>query len=170
MRKSINIILFLSLMIGFSVTLSAQSSEEELDQVELMKQFIGTWKAEVAEDTIVILKFVPIGGALGHTMEVMAKDTIFYTRPGIYGFSHDKKTVRFAGVDGDGIMSFDYGRFVTDKKYIAEVFQDNTKHPQGIEEVIFISSESFTSHFKWRGEKMTWDIEWTPTLTFNKIK
>ncbi len=129
MRKSINIILFLSLMIGFSVTLSAQSTEEELDQVELMKQFIGTWKAEVAEDTIVILKFVPIGGALGHTMEVIAKDTIFYTRPGIYGFSHDKKTVRFAGVNRDGIMSFDYARFVSDNKFIAEMYEDNIKHP-----------------------------------------
>ena len=170
MRKSFKVLLSLLVFLGISLTLSAQSTEEELDQVELLKQFIGTWKAEVAEDTVLILKFVPIGGALLHTMEVLAKDSIYYTRPGIYGFSHDKKTVRFAGVDRDGIMSFDYGRFVSDKKYIAEMYEDNLKHPLFIEEIIFISLESFTSRSKWRGEKMTWDVEWSSTLIFNKIE
>ena len=75
MRKSIYIILSL-LFIVPSLTLLAQSAEEELDQVELLKQFIGTWKAEVAEDTVVILKFVPIGVALVHTLEVMVKDNV----------------------------------------------------------------------------------------------
>ena len=170
MRKSFKVLLSLLVFLGISLTLYAQSNEGELDQVELMKQFIGTWKAEVAKDTFLILNLTPIGGALEYSQEVMAKDVIFYTSHGIYGFSLDKKTVRFAGVDEDGFMSFDYGRFVTDKKYIAELYQDNTKHPIAIQEAEFLSSESFTTRTKWRGERMTWDIEWSDSITLNKVK
>ena len=170
MKIPFNSFLCLALIFSLSLNLSAQSTEEELDQVELLKQFIGTWKADVAEDTVLILKFVPIGGGLGYTREAMAKDVIFHTYPGIYGFSLDKKTVRFAGVDGEGIMRVDYGRFVTDKKYVAEMYEDNIMHPVFIEECVFISSESFTTQYKWRGEKMTWDVEWSPTQTFNRIE
>lgn len=170
MRKTLSLILVLSLLFSLSSTLSAQKTEQELDQLELFKQFIGTWKAEAAADTFLVVSFVPRGGGMEFTLEVKTKDTTFYTSPGVYGFSSDKKTVRFAGVDGDGNMSLDYGRFVTDKKFIAEVYQDNAKHPRAIEEVEFISPESFTTQYKSRGNKMTWDAEWSTPLTFNKIK
>jgi hypothetical protein len=51
MKKTISTFLGLMLFVVFSLYTSAQSANEELDQVELMKQFIGTWECEIGKDT-----------------------------------------------------------------------------------------------------------------------
>jgi hypothetical protein len=171
MKRTFNIFLCLSLLCGVSLTLTAQSDEEELDQVMLMKQFIGTWEAEVAEDTLVILKFVPYGDALMFTQENKRNGETSSSGRMILGFSQDKKTIIAAGIGKDGLMEIDYGKFVSVKKYLAERYLDNLKHPVIIHEFEFKSPESFTVNAKWRGEKMTWDVEWMgEDWIFNKVE
>jgi len=169
MKKSMTIFLCLSLVFSVSLTISAQSTEEELDQVKLTKQLIGTWEAEVAEDTIVILKFVPYGDALEITQQSKAQGKTFYSARGFFGFSQDKKTIIVAAVGEDGLLKFDYGKFVSVKKYLTERYLDNQKHPVIIQEFEFQSPESFTARAKWRGEQMTWDVEWGDAGIFNKV-
>ena len=42
-----------------SERIQAQTTNQHLDQIELMNQFIGTWKIEMGKDTIVISEYKP---------------------------------------------------------------------------------------------------------------
>ena len=170
MRKSFYIVLCLAFIFCAIPIICAQSDEVELNQAELLKQFIGTWYGEVGEDTVVILNIVFKDGALAVTREVRIKEEVVNSFHGMYGFSQDKKTIIFAGVYEDGSMAFDYGQFISEKKYVAEMYLDNTTHPVALEETEFQSPGSFTIRSKWRGGKMTWDVDWSPTWTFNKAE
>ena len=50
MKKIMTLCISGFIALGFSMSLNAQSSEQDLDQVELMKQLIGTWEVESGVD------------------------------------------------------------------------------------------------------------------------
>ena len=170
MKKSFKVLLSLLVFLGISLTLSAQSNEEELDQLELMKQFIGTWRAETGEDTVANLTYEPIGDGILITQENIANGVTFRIVKAVMGVSNDKKTIIVAGIIPDGSIRFQYGKFVSNTKSVFEFYSDNVKHPQNIQEYEIQSPDTFTARGKYRGEQMTWDIEWWDTATFHKIK
>jgi hypothetical protein len=171
MRKSINIILFLSLMIGFSVTLSAQSTEEELDQVKLTKQIIGTWETRVGEDSIIQLTCTPFGEGIRCQLEWKSNGKAYDEAASVIGFSADRKTIVYTLVDGDGTTTHDIGRFVTEKKWVTERFlSDSPTHAHALTEVEFPSPTTFKYSWYGRGTNITWEPQWEGTLTYTKIR
>jgi hypothetical protein len=52
----------------------AQTMQAKLDQVELMKKYIGTWKCEMGKDTTMVLNFSLFGTALEGNFKVVTKD------------------------------------------------------------------------------------------------
>jgi len=170
MRKSFKILLSLLVFLGISLTLSAQSNEQELDQLELMKQFIGTWRAETGEDTVVNMTYEPIGDGILITQEDIANGVTYGTVKAVMGVSTDKKTIIVSAVRQDGSVVFHYGKFVSNNKLILELYSNNVKHPVVIQEFEIQSSDTFTTRGKSRGEQMKWDAEWWDTTTFHKIK
>jgi hypothetical protein len=67
---------------------------KELNQVELMKQFAGTWKCNIARDTIIIaeMKSFKNGGIEGNQMWLF-KDKIFFNEKFLSGY--DKKSDKY---------------------------------------------------------------------------
>ena len=170
MRKLFKVLLSLLVFLGISLTLSAQSNEEELDQLELMKQFVGTWRAETGEDTVVNTTYEPNGDGILITQENIANGVTYRTVKAVMGVSTDKKTIIVSGVRQDGSVFFHCGKFVSNNKLILELYRNNVKHPVVIQEFEIQSPDTFTARGKSRGEQMTWDAEWWDTTTFNKIK
>ena len=170
MRKSFKVLLSLLIFLGISLTLSAQSNEEELDQLELMKQFIGTWRAETGEDTVVSTTYEPIGDGILITQENITNGVTYRTVKAVMGVSTDKKTIIVSVIRQDGTIGFHYGKFVSNNKCILEVYRDNVQHPLNIQEFEIQSPDTFTTRGKYRGEQMKWDAEWWVTTTFHKIK
>lgn len=169
MSKSISQIVCIFLLYCFSTTLYAQSAEEELDQVKLMKQFIGTWEMPMGENSSYILKFVPVGNAMYLMEENKENGVTTLSSVGVWGVSPDRNTITSAAVENSGVISFDYGKFVSANKFLTERYRDDQKHPTWIHEIEILSSESFTIRAKRRGEQMTWDAEWGERATFNKL-
>ena len=93
MRKSINICLCLALAFSLSLNISAQSTEKELDQVELLKQLIGTWEADIGKDSVSVLVFTPLNNGLHFVQENKANGEVYMTLKGILGFSNDKQMI-----------------------------------------------------------------------------
>ncbi|MGA2408672.1 MAG: hypothetical protein ABSF81_18250 [Bacteroidales bacterium] len=55
----------------------AQTIPTELNQVELMKQFIGTWKNETNKDTVYTAEFKPYGnGGLEFTLKSVTQGKV----------------------------------------------------------------------------------------------
>jgi hypothetical protein len=83
----IMIVVFLSV---YSEGIQAQTTNPQLDQTELMKQFLGTWKMEMAEDAIAIAEYKPFGNGIDGYVKIVTKgETIMEWRTLI---GCDKKT------------------------------------------------------------------------------
>lgn len=81
------------LVVSFSICLEgiqAQTTDQKLDQVELLKQFVGTWKTELGKDTIAVTEFKAYGSGIDGYVEILAQgETLMEVRQ-LYGY--DKKT------------------------------------------------------------------------------
>ena len=138
----------------FIVCVSAQSSGTDLDQVELMKQFIGKWKTEAGKDSIWLWEIMPSNKGYVHTFYLQVKGTNVETVPGIIGFADDYKNTSLLILYQDGFISRDFGGFVSDSKYIAERFYPQEKKTGlGFWECTFVTPDKFTAIWKVKGVK-----------------
>jgi hypothetical protein len=66
--------------------IQAQSINTKLNQVDLMQQFLGTWKGELSIDTIMIMNWTSYGKAIEDNYKIVTKEKILYSRKAIYGY------------------------------------------------------------------------------------
>jgi hypothetical protein len=71
----------------------AQTSQSKLDQIELFKQFTGSWKSEMGKDTVEYTETKSYGTGLEASFKQVTKDKIFFEGKQLYGY--DKKTDKF---------------------------------------------------------------------------
>jgi len=140
-----------------SMNLQAQSSEQDLDQVELMKQFIGTWTAEWGVDTTASWEIIPSDKGYEENIYWKAKGEIYNTAKGIIGFTWEYKKVNMYTLWQDGYISRDLGEFVSDKNIIWERWNADHNHVVATMEVTFQTPDKYTMIFKSRGVEQTWD-------------
>jgi hypothetical protein len=67
--------------------IQAQSTQPKLNQMELMKEFMGIWKGEIAKDTVMIMNFTSYGKAVENSYKIIVKDKILYSGKEIYGYN-----------------------------------------------------------------------------------
>ena len=138
----------------FSMNLHAQSSENDLDQVELMKQFIGKWAAEAGKDSTWLWEITPSNNGYVHAFYLNVKGKTVATLPGIFGFGSEYRTTNLFILYQDGFVSRDIGGFVSDNKYIAERFYpQDMKTGLGTWECTFLTPDKFTAIWKVEGVK-----------------
>ena len=117
MRKATSILLSLSLLSCLSLNLLSQSTDEELDQVELMKQWIGTWKCEITKDTIIIWDLKPFGKGYELDYKNKANGKTIYEIKDLWVFdSKSEKWICFS-LEGSGIYNMYYGKFISSNKF-----------------------------------------------------
>ncbi|MCK7533101.1 MAG: hypothetical protein MZV63_19725 [Marinilabiliales bacterium] len=63
----------------------AQTSQATLSQVELMKQMLGSWTAEMGKDTTVTCEYKSFGFGMEDFMVASTKGKIFLTEKGLWG-------------------------------------------------------------------------------------
>lgn len=73
--------------------IQAQDFQSKLNQIELMKQFIGTWKCELGSDTFLITETKPFGSGMISKSQIFTKDIIIDSVIQVFGF--DKKADKF---------------------------------------------------------------------------
>jgi hypothetical protein len=134
--------LSLLLLCSFSLCVFSQSEQKDLDQVKLVKQLIGTWEADIAQDTVVILEFTQVGTGMYAIQEMKAKGKTYETTSGIMGFSDGKLSIISAILWADGSITQDIGKFVSTDKLVFERFANDQKHARMLIELEFQSQES----------------------------
>ena len=98
----------------------ANQSSKELNQVELFKQMLGTWKAEIARDTFYIAQYKPYGDGVEGAIKIVSKGKKIMEGKVLLGY--DKKNDKFIETDlveGSDIML--YGIWFTSKNTLTEV-------------------------------------------------
>jgi hypothetical protein len=86
-----------TILVGFvlisTIGLQAQTTYNKIDQVDLMKKFIGRWQCELGKDTIMISDNIGFGTGLICSSQIIANGKILNSVKQLYGY--DKKTDKF---------------------------------------------------------------------------
>jgi hypothetical protein len=97
MKKSFLILVIVGfLVIGLS-EIQAQTTQPKLNQVELMKQFIGNWKVELPKDTVYYMDYKAFGSGFEGYDRTLAKDKMIGEEKELWGY--DSKLDKFVGAD-----------------------------------------------------------------------
>ena len=149
MKKSSALFITGLIAFCFSLSLYAQFSENELNQVELMKQFNGNWAAEAGMDSTWLWEITPSNKGYVHAFYLNVKGKTVETMPGIIGFADEYRKTNLLILYADGFISRDIGEFVSDNKYVAERFYPQDKKTGlGTWECTFITPDKFTVIWK----------------------
>ena len=173
MKKIIYPLLALWLItLCFSVSLQAQSPQQNLDQAELMKQFIGTWGSDRREDKTSLTEIIQ--SDQGYEMITYKKATgvNLWTWKGIFGFDQEYQTVIMFTLQRIGVVDGWYiGKFVSDKKLTMESDITDPTRMTSTLELSFLTPDKFDWIAKWGyGEPETWDDANVENWTYKRIK
>jgi len=104
----------LSLLILFSTSLcvSSQSDQQDLDQVKLLQQYEGTWESITGEDSILLMKTIPMGNGFIMNLEWKAQGKTFYSSVGLLGLFNENSMIVMHAMWQNGFMATEIGRFV----------------------------------------------------------
>lgn len=70
--------------------IQGQTTQTKLNQVELMKQFLGTWKGdELAKDTTIITDNTPFGTIIEGNYKIVVKDKILDSGKQLWGYDKE---------------------------------------------------------------------------------
>ena len=156
MKQFGTLLISITIAFGFSVCASAQSSGTDLDQVELMKQFAGTWKAESGEDTTFIWEIVPFGKGYEAIGNWKAKGETYSTIKSVYGYAKKMKIVNMVHLYQGGSIVNAVGEFVSENKIEMEFFNFDHSMTIGKWETKFPSPDKFEITYTWKGGAETW--------------
>lgn len=147
-------------------TEQAQSSQININQAELLRKYIGTWKAEVGKDTTYWFEFSSYGeNALVGSFKIKAQDKIIYQNKQMWGY--DNRSEKIIGVELEehsGKMIIYICRFVSENLLEGVAIMDIT-HPENITDKFyeeFKSPDMYIQSFTENNQKRS--------ITFKRIK
>jgi hypothetical protein len=77
-------------MLLCSIGILAQTNQTQLNQLELVKQFIGNWKMESGKDTTWFLEYKLFGTGMEEYYKSVTKGKIISSEKGIWGYDKEK--------------------------------------------------------------------------------
>ncbi|MPQ48260.1 hypothetical protein GCQ56_14750 [Marinifilum sp. N1E240] len=86
------LLIILLILIGMN-KIQAQTTETKLDQVELMKQFIGSWKGEFGDNSVFVCENKQFANGIISTSQITINGEIIESVAQLYGY--DNKTDKF---------------------------------------------------------------------------
>ena len=155
---------------GFSLSATAQSSGADLDQVELMKQFAGTWETESSEDTTFTWEILPFGNGYEAVGDWKAKGETYSTLKSLFGFAKNKKIVSMFHQYQGGGTQIALGEFVSENKIETEFFNYDHSVTLGKWVAVFPSPDEFIITYTWKGRSETWVDATVNKYNFTKVK
>jgi hypothetical protein len=95
------ILYFIAMMIGLYTSvivkpIQAQTTQNKLLQVELMKQFLGTWQAQMGKDTIQVDEFTAFGSGIVGTIKTITNGKVISTFKELWGYDPKNDKIIFA--------------------------------------------------------------------------
>jgi hypothetical protein len=93
MNTFYKIILIAGFVLIGTFELQAQTTDNKLNQVDLIKKFVGRWKCELGKDTVLIGENFAFGPGLVCSSQIIANGRILNSVKQLYGY--DKKIDKF---------------------------------------------------------------------------
>jgi hypothetical protein len=114
---------------GVEKIVKASETPKELNQVELLKQLIGSWKCDYAKDTSYNVQYKLFGSGIEGTIKIVTKGKTVQEGKVLVGY--DKKSDKLIEIDlleGSDIML--YGIWFTSKTTCTEIPWEDISNPE----------------------------------------
>ncbi len=170
MKKSMTLCISGLMALCFSMSISAQSSQQELDQVELMKQFIGSWTAERGVDSTVVWEIIPLGKGYEQNLFWKSKGETYWTDKGVIGVTSKGGVELIFLWSGKGSVSRDYGKFESKKRIILERFNIEHTHVNSTFDYHFMAPDKLKMIWKRKGDEDSGDNAEVTEWIWAKLK
>ena len=171
MKRILNIMLSLLILFSFSLHVSSQSDQKDLDQVKLLQQYAGTWESITGKDSILLAKMIPMGTGFIMNLEWKDQGKTFYRSEGLLGLFNENSMIVMHAMWQNGSMATEIGRFVSETKLMTERFLEGQPHHAVLlAETEFINPDTFTSTYYVRGKNITWEPQQELKWTFTRVK
>jgi hypothetical protein len=124
-------IIFVFLLVCTNV-IQAQTPQAKLNQVELEKQFMGTWKSEIAKDTIMYAEFTQFGLMKGN-IKVVTKDKILDSAEELFGYDKETdKSIQVTVWNSSTNIDINAWQFVSNNIKVGVPIKDISNRPNAI--------------------------------------
>ena len=167
MKKIIFTMLAISLIVlCFSGNLNAQASENELDQVELMKQLIGKWESDRGKvDSTIVWEIIPWNKGYETSFKLKAKGEVYYSYKGIWGFNRENTKMDIYYLSQNGHFHNYSCEFVSDKNMIIKAKDDHS-----FRDLHFITPDKFKWILKRKSSEDSWDNAVVTEEIYTRVK
>ncbi|BEG98369.1 hypothetical protein BSYN_06340 [Bacteroides sedimenti] len=150
----------------FCYAVQAQNNQKNLNQAELVKRYLGLWKAEVGKDTTIWFETSAYGeNAFLGSFKTKVKDKIIFETKQMW--IYDKKSDKIFGVELEkksGTFTYYLSRFISENIYEGTAIKD-IMHPDIIDQTFyekFKSPDIFIQSFISNNQKVS--------ITYKRIK
>jgi hypothetical protein len=125
MKKNCLITMAAVFLLSVTNGIQAQATQTKLDQMELMKQFIGTWKTEMGKDTTFMMEGKTFGKGLEFYWKTEIKGRIISEGKSIMGYDKMNKRIIEPQIwDSSPNIILWSGLFTSSKNYEAILLKD----------------------------------------------
>jgi hypothetical protein len=165
MKTIFSSIVLLTSLFLYSSELLSQSNQPKLNQVELFKQFLGSWEMEIAKDTTVLFNFKSYGTGIEGDAKAVSNGVVIGNGKQLWGY--DKRIDRFIisyikeGLDMELLSTW----FISNTKFILIPY-NNISNP---EKAPWVYNCEFKSQDKFE-ETFTVNNKPIKTDTYTRIK
>jgi hypothetical protein len=130
MKKISAALLFLVFTLVYSSEVLSQAAQPVLNQVELMKQFIGIWRYDTNRDTVYTAEFKPYGnGGLEFSLRGTSHDKVWLEMKQLWGYDRKNDKVVVAGLMKDSPYIMLQAAWFTDKNKLKQIPLENASDP-----------------------------------------
>ena len=109
----------------------AQTNQSDLNQMELLKQFTGTWKNESIKDTLYTAEFKPYGNnCLEFTLKSVTQGKVWLEMKQLWGYDRKSNKVVIAGIMKDSPNFMLQSAWFTAKNRFEQVPYEFASNPE----------------------------------------
>jgi hypothetical protein len=124
MKKSFLILVIAGFMVIGLSEIQAQTTQPKLNQVELMKQLIGSWKADMGKDTTFFMEVKPFGTGLECYSNTVNKGKILMEAKQLAGYDKKIDKIVYVNLEKGKDIEILAVWFISNNKYMSIPYSD----------------------------------------------
>ena len=117
-------------LLCLSVGIQAQTTQTKLNNLELFKQFVGTWKGEMGKDTAFVMEIKSFYNGFESYLKTESKGKIIIEEKTIMGYDKKIDKLLESGIDNSSTAIIQWAMWFSSANKGEEVFLEDVSNPE----------------------------------------
>ena len=117
-------------LLCLSIGIQAQTTQTKLNNLELFKQFVGTWKGEMGKDTAFVMEIKSFYNGFESYLKTESKGKIIIEEKTIMGYDKKIDKLLESGIDNSSPAIIQWAMWFSSANKGEEVFLEDVSNPE----------------------------------------